>query len=918
MFGWAGLCLDLFPVDLDFSPHHVSFLFGHILPMLVALSWGGRYAFLAAVPGLGGEFAWFVWPENGAANLVWAVVLPSWFVWHGVMATRRLRSGATDRVNLYAAEAIFAVFRTFVAVYLAPPASTFNPVPWAPDALPDLPDLVAQSIAVKEIINGFLIVFLCDLLLTQPTLRKLLGLRPDEHEAAYRPVLSGSLLLGFLIILVDSGLDYYFSNPEGLSFTFFVLPSDDGEKVVDQALFLIACMMVGLIAAEQLSRRRAAETLASQSEKRFRLLVEESPAPMLAVDGNDVIQFANHAFAQVFGTGASELMSIPRLNQLFTPKVSGGGAFLDRWKAIRADGSGVIEVEIATPSGTRWVEWAVRRIDDRTLVMLHDLTARREMEESLKLTAIGVSSRTGPGFFQALAGHLATALGADSAAISVLEEGEPPRARILGWVLDGQLKECSVYPLAGTPCGGLMEGRPCVVPRGVRGLYPGAPEAAALDAEAYIGVPIRDSAGRVIGLISAIYRHPVDDTALPVSILQVFAMRTAAEIERMESESRFRHGQKMEVVGRMAGSITHDFNNMLTPITGYSDLLLRDPALAPAHQEMVQQILAASRRARDLTRRLLAFSRRQVMDMKPCDLGKVISGFQPLLRQVLGDRVALTLRQTGTACTVMCDPGQIEHALMNLAVNASDAMPEGGELTLSVTVHEVLPHYAETHAGVPVGRVAMVSVRDTGVGMSEEVKSHLFEPFFTTKERGRRTGPPGLGVRHRAAARRGLVVESAPGRGTEFRIYLPLCESDREESPGPDLLADPGVRGSEPVVLVEDDEQARDLMTRQLTELGYSVRVFPGPEECLAYFATDAAAERLLITDVVMPGGNGRDLVEKLHQTHPALRVLYVSGYAEDVLQDGRNLPAGSCFLQKPFSMQVFAARVREALSTQT
>ena len=915
LFGWAGLALDLFPLDLDFSPNRVSFLFGHVLPMLVALSWGGRYALVAAAPGLGGQFAWFVWPENGATNLVWAVVHSLWFVWHGYIATRRARRQGADRSNLYAAEVIFSIGRIFTAILIVPWVARFNPVFWAPEATSGMSEVLVHSIAAKQVINSFLVIFLCDLLLTQPSLRRFMRLRADEHEAAYRPMISGSLLLGFLFIVIDAAFDFYFKNPGRLGFSQFLLVSDDGEKTADQILFLVSCMIVGLVAAEQLSRRLAAEAAARKSEERFRVLIEESPAPVLVVDGNDTIQYANRAFEAMFGASGVEMLSVPRLLQVSAARVA-GESFVRGWADMRSRDGGSVEVEMTIAGGCRWIEWVARRINDRTLVMLHDLTARRQVEETLKRTALGVSSHTGPGFLPALAGHAATALGADWVSISALEEGTPPRARMLGCVLDGRLQELTTYPLSGTPCALPAAGGPCVHAARVREVFPGDEGLARLRAEAYIGLPFHDSSGQVIGLINAIFRHPLADPELPVSILRVFAMRIAAELERMQAETRFRHAQKMEVVGRMAGSITHDFNNMLTPIAGYADLLLRDPALSAPHREMVQQIQSASRRARDLTRRLLAFSRRQVMDMHPCDLGKVIAGFQPLIRQVLGNQVALTLRQSGTPCTVLCDPGQIEHALMNLAVNASDAMSEGGELTISVLAHVVEPHYAETHAGVPLGRVALVSVRDTGCGMSDEVKSHLFEPFYTTKDRGRGTG---LGLASVYGIVRqhggGIVVESTPGEGTEFRIFLPLCGAEREEAAAAEIAPGCPAGHGEALVLVEDDEQARELITRQLTELGYLVRVFPGPAECLAYFAAATQPEGLLVTDVVMPGGNGRELYERLHARHPNLRVLFVSGFAEDVLPDGRTLPEGSCFLQKPFTMPQLAARVREALA---
>jgi PAS domain S-box-containing protein len=382
--------------------------------------------------------------------------------------------------------------------------------------------------------------------------------------------------------------------------------------------------------------------------------------------------------------------------------------------------------------------------------------------------------------------------------------------------------------------------------------------------------------------------------------------------ERLQLEAQLRQAQKMEAVGRLAGGVAHDFNNVLTVIQGYGELLSMSLRDDETRREQVAEIVKAAGRAAALTRQLLAFSRRQVFEMRLLDLGAVVAEMQKMLLRLIGEDIELLVLRPAGPLLVKADPGQIEQVLMNLAVNSRDAMPNGGRLTLRVEALDLDLPLLSLPETVPPGRYVVLRVDDTGCGMDAETLGHAFEPFFTTKERGKGTGL-GLSTVFGTVKQSGgfLDVESAPGHGTVFRVFLPRAEEEAAAKPE---APEPGRGGTETVLLVEDETPVRELARLFLEGRGYRVLAAGSGAEALELAGRHEGAISLLLTDVVMPGMNGRELAVELVRRRPEMRVLFMSGYSSGILSRHRIPEAEAHLLEKPFTEAALAGRVRQAL----
>jgi PAS domain S-box-containing protein len=387
--------------------------------------------------------------------------------------------------------------------------------------------------------------------------------------------------------------------------------------------------------------------------------------------------------------------------------------------------------------------------------------------------------------------------------------------------------------------------------------------------------------------------------------------------DRRQLEEQLRQAQKMDAVGRLAGGVAHDFNNLLMVINGYTEVLLEQLEKGSAMHQKVESIQQAADRAATLTRQLLAFSRKQFLELKVVDVNSVIEDMERLLRPLIGENIELVTRLSTEAGHTRADASQLEQVIMNLVVNAKDAMPQGGKLTLQSRDVTVRQKFRETRFIQP-GRYAVISVSDTGHGMDKETQSRIFEPFFTTKEKGKGTGLGLSTVYGIVKQSNGYVfAESEPGAGTTFYVYLPRAEESAEElSPAksPQNEAD----GCETVLLVEDEESVRELVRLTLTARGYKVLEAENGE-CGLRIAEDFKEHiDILITDVVMPGIGGRELAKKLQALRPGISVLYLSGYTEDTVVTQGALGPDTAFLQKPFTLQNLAKKVREVLRSKS
>ncbi len=418
-------------------------------------------------------------------------------------------------------------------------------------------------------------------------------------------------------------------------------------------------------------------------------------------------------------------------------------------------------------------------------------------------------------------------------------------------------------------------------------------------------------------------RFPVEGTVSRVAvpgrefltvILRDVSARRATEERERKLEAQLRHAQRMDAIGRLAGGVAHDFNNLLTVISGYSELLLHEMAPDDPHREAVLAMRDTGERAAALTSQLLAFSRSQVVSASRIDLGVVVGDFARLLRRLIGDDIEFVLRLAGESSPVFADARQLEQVVMNLVVNARDAMPDGG--TLVIETDEVTFDEAEglpAPAGLPPGRYVRMSVSDTGTGMTEEVRARIFEPFFTTKASGKGTGLGLSTVYGIVTQARGHVdVYTEPGQGSVFRVYLPWA-GDKQDGAGERRTTVANPRGTEHVLVVEDDPAVRDIIVHVLTTHGYRVHAEASGAAAAMHVESGAPVD-LVVSDVMMPGMSGPVLVENIRRLRPYVRVLFLSGYTEEGSARSGLRPAHVAYLQKPFSFSALLTKTREVL----
>ena len=384
--------------------------------------------------------------------------------------------------------------------------------------------------------------------------------------------------------------------------------------------------------------------------------------------------------------------------------------------------------------------------------------------------------------------------------------------------------------------------------------------------------------------------------------------------ERRKLESELQQAQKMDAIGRLAGGVAHDFNNLLLVISAYAELMLDSlPDNAPLRRN-VGEIMAASRRAADLTRQLLAFGRKQMQMLQVLDLNTVIGEITTMLPRLIGEDIELVFSPGEDLGKVKADPVQIEQVVMNLAANARDAMPDGGTLTIETTTVRVDESYVQRHSIVAEGNYVLLTVTDTGQGIASEHLAHIFEPFYSTKEAGKGTGL-GLATVYGIVKQNGgfVWVYSEPGLGTTFKIYLPLVQSLSSEERIPEV-DESCPRGSETLLLVEDESSVRQASRQFLVQNGYRVIEASDGEDALRVSRNQHLPIHLMITDVVMPRMGGPKLAEQLAEERPDMRVLFVSGYAESTVLKHGKIDVATRFLQKPFSLKMLARKVREVL----
>lgn len=636
---------------------------------------------------------------------------------------------------------------------------------------------------------------------------------------------------------------------------------------------------LGLSLVRDLTERRKAESELRESEERYRRLVEVLPVGVFVQRDQQVV-YCNPAYARMVGATTPDQVFGRAVMDALHP--DSRPAVLSRIAEMRTTGRAArpLEVQARRLDGTYYSAYTIAMpLADGTspaiLVVVMDVTEQERTDRLMKSLLASVGD----------------------AILTVDAKGtvwlaNPATERMFGYsnteIIGGNVNRLMPEPYHG-------------------------------EHDRYIADYMRTGIAKVIGIGREVVGRRKDGTEFPLE-LSITELRLGEErhftgvvrdlTARKKLEEQFRQSQKMEAVGRLAGGVAHDFNNLLTVINGYADLLLMELPTGHPQRAAVAAVRDAGERAAALTSQLLAFSRKTIVSPKVFDLRDVVSQAEKLLRRLIGEDIALNVVSHGTPCQVHADPNQIDQVIMNLAINARDAMPTGGRLTLETRTIDV---HKQVAAGPTPGHYVELTVTDTGCGMDDELKAKIFEPFFTTKEVGKGSGL-GLatvyGIVHQTGGH--IEVTSEVGHGTTFRVLLPVAEVLPLEAKASVLV--PATRGTEPVLLVEDDHAVRALCTLALESQGYTVLAAPSGPKALELLRTNASAIRLMVTDVVMPEMSGRQLADAALVIAPDLKVLFISGYTDDAVFRHGVRDASDAFLQKPFTPLGLARKVREML----
>ena len=667
------------------------------------------------------------------------------------------------------------------------------------------------------------------------------------------------------------------------------------EQTLQENLAFVA-HLTGMLAEMGLKREREKETETRfrDSEERYRSLFGKASEGISIISPDGHLIEVNESFARMHGYSTAELLQM-NIKDLDTPKTA--MLIPERMRRLLAEEILSIEVEHHHKDGHVFpMEVSANLISiggEPFIQCFHrDITDRRRAEEELRRTneLFRSAFEEAPGGM-CLVSPEGRFLRVNNAFCTMLErpESELPGMAFMD-VTHPEDRSASREWV-----GKILAGEE--VPKTLEKRY------------------LRKSGHVLWGIVGSFLLRSDDGVPLFfITHIQDITDRKRAEAEKEKLQAQLQQAIKMEAVGRLAGGVAHDFNNLLTVITGYSELLLRKIGKKSSMHGQVEEIRRAGERAASLTQQLLAFSRKQIIEPKVVHLGHLVAEMHKMLTRLIGEDISLQATTGKSLGSVKVDPGQFQQILMNLVVNARDAMPGGGKIVIETANVDLDEGYCARHPYVNPGRFVMLAVSDTGSGMSEEVKAHIFEPFFTTKEKGCGTGL-GLATTYGSVHQAGGSIEvySEVGIGTTFKIYLPRVEEQVIIPVNDDLPTDlPG--GTETVLIVEDEDILRNLCVRILEHLGYKVLQARNGTEAIVEVQGYGDRIDLLLTDVVMPGMNGSELATQLVLHNPEMKVLFTSGYTEDVISHHGVLAEGVSFIGKPYVPSSLARKVREVL----
>ncbi len=645
-----------------------------------------------------------------------------------------------------------------------------------------------------------------------------------------------------------------------------------------------------------ITERKLAESAMTESEQKFRKLFERAPVCVFTTNSAGRFLNCNPATASIFGFASPEQL-IKDTNSIDSQIYVNHLRRIEFLRLMRENG-GVenFEFEAHAPGGLKiWLNMSaslVLRNKDGSFTIegfATDITERKlaEAERERLLSAIEQT------------GEIVLVTGSEGA----IEYANPAFERITGYSRKEALGKKPSILKSGTQDDAFYGEmwRALTSGRTWAGRLVNKRKDGTLYTEEATISPVRDDNGEIAHFVAV--KHDITEH-----------LRISEEKAKLEAQ--YQHAQKLESIGRLAGGVAHDLNNLLSPILGYGEMVLEDLDSDSPLKFSVAEIVKAGGRARNLVGQLLAFSRKQVLEFKPVDLNKVLKKFEGLLRSTIREDVIFDIVTDASNPIIMGDSGQLEQVVMNLAVNAQDAMPGGGKLTIETRVTKLDAGYTAQKQDVEPGDYIMLGVSDTGCGIDQDILDHIFEPFFTTKNKEEGTGL-GLATVYGIVKQHGghIWVYSEPGKGASFKVYFPVSRNVEIASKN-DLAETTNLRGSETILLVEDNEQVRNLILKILKRLDYKVLVAEGGISALGILEHHDGSVQLLLTDVIMPEINGRDLFERVSKRDPSVKVLYMSGYTDNVIAHHGIIEEGVNFIQKPFAIQALAAKVREVLGS--
>nr|WP_319394888.1 PAS domain S-box protein [uncultured Desulfobacter sp.] len=946
-FGLLGFFTNLNTISFPFGEYTAAILLGLLFPMLIALNWGWKYGLLCAVSG-GCQSMWWLWgPSNGYAIFSVVPSFTLWVVWHGIFATlRQNQKAAKWWLNMYIIEMPFRIVNTINLFTLSRWLITRNPPPWnwGANASNTISMEFSSLVAVKQAAVGYIILLMADVLLHMNPVRRFFKIKEHINSRRTGFIISTFLLLGCLFWVVDS-IFCTFTGHDGRSFIDFLILNVPDHNLFVRTVVFIFCLASGLLSSMFLKRQRKAEIDFRQSEEQLLAFFNHGNIGMAITSLEKGWINVNKKLCDMLGYSKEELMGMTWTEMTYPDDLEPDLAWFNQMASgkiqnyelekrfYRKDKS-IIYTHL-TVSCSRNPQGGIENV----MATLQDISEKKISEKHINhlnkvlravrgINQLIVRERNSHTLIREGCKLLVNHRGYKSAMIVLTDEKNSP----VFWAESGlgaafKPVETMLKGFELPPCCHEGQGNDIVIIDDRHQHCAACPIAAKrVHTHSLITRLVHNSI--VFGYLIVelekdsivddqeltLFSEMAGDISYALNFLRTQTAHVSSEKKRASLQEQLIQAQKIESVGRLAGGVAHDFNNMLSIIMGYSNMAMDSlDANAPLYDD-IKEIYMAGKRSAQITKQLLAFARQQTTAPKVLDLNSNIENMLKMLRRLIGEDIDLAWFPGSTRWQVKIDPTQLDQILANLCVNARDAIEGIGKVTIETKNVVFDDDYCADHTGFIPGEYVMFSVSDTGCGISPDILNTIFDPFFTTKKRNQGTGLGLSTVYGIVKQNNGFInVYSEPGHGTVFKIYLPRnteqLKTIRQKEKGELPLGQ-----GETVMLVEDDPFILKMGEKMLISLGYCVLSANSPKAAVAMAQKNTRGIDLLVTDVVMPEMNGRELSEKLQSLFPGLQTLFMSGYTANVIAHRGVLEEGIHFIPKPLSQKELAKKIRELL----